>query len=213
MRDAALNTFLVNPERIELLLDAIEAGEIQKTSLGWSRSVRLMTQGNQDLKNRARSLLASEDGHRQEIVQQYQPSLEREGNPSKGKQVFQQNCAVCHQMGSTIGTAFGPDLTTIRNRRPASIMSDIIDPNKSIADGFDLWTVTLKNGESVQGVISGETPNVISLLNVGGQETTIAREDIQSLQPLGMSAMPVGLENSINQQEMADLLAYIREVK
>jgi hypothetical protein len=33
------------------------------------------------------------------------------------------------------------------------------------------------------------------------------------LHPLGMSAMPAGLENAIDQQEMADLLAYIREVK
>jgi len=48
---------------------------------------------------------------------------------------------------------------------------------------------------------------------LGGQETTISRQDIQSLNPLGMSAMTAGLENAIDHQEMADLLAYIREVK
>lgn len=43
LRDAALNTFIGNPDRVSLLLDAIEAGRIKPSSLGWSRSVRLMT--------------------------------------------------------------------------------------------------------------------------------------------------------------------------
>ena len=73
--------------------------------------------------------------------------------------------------------------------------------------------MTLKVGESIQGIISAETPTAITVRKAGGQETTISRQDIQSLQSLGMSAMPAGLENNIDQQEMADLLAYIREVK
>jgi putative heme-binding domain-containing protein len=73
--------------------------------------------------------------------------------------------------------------------------------------------VALNNGESIQGIVAAETPTAITLRNAGGRETTISRQDIQSLQSLGMSAMPAGLENSIDQQAMADLLAYIREVK
>ncbi len=214
VQKAALQTFLVDPIRVKLLLDAVEAGQIQETSLDHSIRLRLMTQQDEVLKDRARSMFAKDDSNqRQEIVEQYKSALELKGDPIQGKQVFQQNCATCHQMGGTIGIEFGPDLATIKNRRPASILNDIINPAQSIADRYDLWTVTLNDGESIQGIVSAETPTAITLRNVGGQETTIARPDIRSLEPLGMSAMPVGLENNINQQEMANLLAYIRAEK
>lgn len=116
-------------------------------------------------------------------------------------------------MGEAEGMEFGPDLATLKSRRPASILADILDPNLSIADGYDLWTVELKTGEVVQGVISAETSTALTLRNAGGQENTIARQDIQSLKALGISAMPAGLEKQISLQEMADLLAYIRKVE
>lgn len=214
VRKAALQTFLINAIRVKLLLDAVEAGQIQRTNIDRALAVRLMTSGDQTHKDRARTLF-SEDGNnqRQEIVKQYAASLELSGKVVEGKQIYHQNCAVCHQIGGTMGTDFGPDLGTIRNRQPASILNDILDPARSIADGYDLWTVTLNNDESTQGIVSAETPTAITLRNVGGQEKTIPRKDIKSLQPLGMSAMPAGFENNIDQQEMADLLAYIREPK
>ena len=214
VRSAALPTFLDNEDRTDLLLDAIETGQIKKTDIDRLMAVRLMTRRDEAQKDRAR-ILFSEDANnqRQEIVKQYGASLELSGKAFEGKQVFQQNCAICHQIGGTMGTKYGPDLATIRNRQPASILNDILDPAQSIADGFDLWTVTLNNGESIQGIVSAETPTAITLRKTGGQETTISRQDIESLQSLGMSAMPAGLENSIDQQQMADLLAYIKEVK
>lgn len=211
VRNVAINTFMNNPERISLLLDAIEEGHIQQATIGWPRSVSLMTVMNDTLSTRARSLFGKEGDQSQEIINQYQSALNLKANQQQGQLVFQQNCAVCHQMGGKAGRAFGPDLSSLKNRRPASIMSDILDPNLSIADGYDLWTVELKSGESQQGIIATETPTAITLRNPAGQETTIARKDIQLLQALDVSAMPTGLENQISQQEMADLLAYIRQ--
>src|SRR5690606_20430005 len=133
------------------------------------------------------------------------------GSMEAGKTVFQNICAVCHRMGEETGSAFGPDLASLKNRRPASIMADILDPNLSIADGYDLWSVEMRDGEILQGIISSETPTAVSLRNAGGQETAISRRDIKTLKVMEMSAMPVGLEGNISHQEMVDLLAYIRQ--
>jgi putative heme-binding domain-containing protein len=92
-------------------------------------------------------------------------------------------------------------------------MNDILNPGLSIADGYDIWLLQLTSGETVQGLIETETPTAITLNNYGGQKTTIARHDIQSLKALGMSAMPAGLEKQITPQQMADLLAFIRQAK
>ena len=213
LRDAAINTFMADTARISLLLDAVEAGTIQPANIGWPRSVGLMAQSDKHLRDRARALLTKKDDQRKEVLARYQAALDLKGNQDQGKMVFQQSCALCHQIRGTLGVTFGPDLGTVHSWPPAGIMANILDPNQSISDGYDLWAVELNNGESVQGIISTETPNALTLRNAGGQETTIARQDIKSLKALGMSAMPVGLENQINEQQMADLLAYLRQVE
>ena len=210
IRDQALDMFLSGENRIRRLLEAIERGTIQPEAIGWRRSVRLMNQEDETYRRWARTLLAAPED-RQGIVEEYQPALELAGVAERGKQLFGQQCAVCHRKGDQ-GVDFGPALASIRNRPPASIMHDILDPARSIADGYDLWQVTLKNGEMQQGVIASETPSALSLRPAGGQEIVIARQDVESLQALNTSAMPAGWEKQLDQQQMADLLAYLRHV-
>ena len=213
LRDAGINSFMSGDDRITLLLDAIETGKIDPSVIGWPRSVALMAQGNETLRNRSRALLSGQEGERSVIIKAYLPALSLKSDADSGKIVYQKNCAVCHQVGWVYGVAFGPDLGTIRNRRPESVMNDILNPGLSIADGYDIWSVQLTSGETLQGLIETESPTAITLSNYGGQKTTVARHDIQSLKALGMSAMPAGLEKQITPQQMANLLAFIRQAK
>src|SRR5690606_16154123 len=129
-------------------------GLVQPSNIGWRRSVSLMAQKDEGLRVRARLLFNREEGKSEEIIREYQPALELNGSMEAGKTVFQNNCSVCHMMGEDTGSALGPDLASLRNRRPASIMADILDPNLSIADGYDLWSVEMLDGEVLQGIIS-----------------------------------------------------------
>lgn len=210
VRDEAINIMMSDENRIGILLEAMEKDLVQPSNIGWRRSVSLMAQKDEDLRVRARLLFNREESKSDEIILAYQPALELNGSMEEGKTIFRNNCAICHKMGDETGSAFGPDLASLKNRRPASIMSDILDPNLSIADGYDLWSVEMLNGENLQGIISSETPTTISLRNAGGQEIDISRMDIKTLKVIEISAMPVGLESNISHQEMADLLAYIR---
>ena len=90
-------------------------------------------------------------------------------------------------------------------------MANVLDPNLSISSGFDLWEAQLNNGESVQGIIATETPSAITLRNNGMLDRTLNRRDIKSLKAMNISAMPTGFEKKINQQQMADLLAFLRQ--
>ncbi len=213
VRNAAINTFMGNEARVTLLLDAIESKIIDPSSIGWPRSVGLMAQGNAALKSRSRALLTKKDDGRQEVIEKYTPALSMTGSTDKGKIVFTNNCATCHQIGGKDGTPYGPDLGTIRNRRPESILGDILNPNQSIADGYDIWSVEMKSGEEIQGLIATETPSALTIRNYGGQETVISRQRIKSLKALGMSVMPSGLESQITPEDMADLLAFLKKGK
>lgn len=110
-----------------------------------------------------------------------------------------------------LSLAFGPDLSTIHNWKKEDILANILDPNLSIMAGYDLWEIKLTNGEVVQGIMAQETGSAITIKNVGNVERTINRADIQSLQSLNVSAMTVGLEKNITKEQMADLIAYLKQ--
>lgn len=212
VQDAALNAFMQKESRVKILVDALESGKIQQTSVGWQRSIRLMTQRNIEIRNRARAIFAKDD-QRQKAIDEYQPALSRKGDLDNGKLVYQKNCAICHQVKGENGIPFGPDLGTVQSWPASGIMANIIDPNQSIAHSYDLWNVVLENGESLQGVITAETPSSVTVRNANGQVNTISRDEIASQKAMNMSAMPVGLEKQMSHQEMADLLVYLRNGK
>ena len=209
IREEAINTFIVTPDRIIRLLEAIDAGKIQKASVNFYQSVRLMTQSDEKVRTRARAMFArNEEG---KVNKEYQQALQLKGEAIKGKAIYEQSCAICHRVRGTMGVSFGPDLGTVHNWQPEGIMANILVPDLSIAAGYELWEVTLNNGESVQGIISSETPGAITLKNAGVVDMTINRRDIKSLKTLNISVMPAGWEKNISQQQMADLIAFLRE--
>lgn len=209
LRHTAINTFLASEDRVILLLDALDSGRIQKASVHFYQAVQLMTQPNENVRKRARSMFAHND--EAGVTQRYQTALSLKGDEKKGKIVFERNCAICHQVRGKAGVSFGPDLATVQNWQPRSIMAHILAPNLSIAPGYELWSIALNNGEFLQGIISSETPSAITVKNAGSSEKIINRRDIKSLKTLNVSAMPPGLESNIGEDEMADLLAFLRK--
>ena len=211
IRDEAIGTFLVDSLRIVLLIDALEQDIIKPSSVSFPRSVQLMQNKNDVLRSRARTLFTKIEREREKINKEYKKSLELTGDPLKGKQAYVQNCALCHQVRGKFGIAIGPDLGTIHNWLKEDILANVLDPNLSISSGFDMWNVELSNGETVQGMIASETPTAITLRNNGKLDRTVNRSDIKVLQAMNSSAMPTGFEKSIDHQQMADLLAFLRQ--
>lgn len=209
MRNAAINTFLTSEERVALLLNAIDSGTVHKASVSFYHSVRLMTQRDEKLRSRARSMFAAND--EEKVNKDFQQALELTGDGVKGKSLYEKRCSMCHQVRGAAGFSFGPDLGTISNWQAEGILANIVSPNMSIAAGYELWQVEMENGESLQGIIAGETPAAISLKNAGTAERMINRQDIKSLKTLNISGMPSGLATDMSQQDMADLLAFLRQ--
>jgi len=179
--------------------------------VNFGTSVQLMLTDNENVRNRARVIFTKNERDRKVVNKEYQGALELKGDPEKGKAVYQQSCAICHQVRGKIGLAIGPDLGTIHNWISEDIMANILDPNLSISSGFDMWEAQLNNGESVRGIIASETPTALTLRNNGMLDRTLNRQEIKSLKAMNISAMPPGFEKSINQQQMADLLAFLRQ--
>src|SRR5690606_16074585 len=130
-----------------------------------------------------------------------------------GKKVFEENCSSCHQIGGKYGKAYGPDLGSMRNRTAQAILRDILDPGLSVADGYDFWEIELTDGSKKWGIIASETANSIVLQENEEKTTVLSRDQIGGLNSMGLSVMPVGLENVITEEEMRDLIFFMRSEK
>lgn len=214
LRDEAIRMLLSGEPSVRKLVEALENGVIDPSAIRWHQQVGMMAQANDELRKRSRDIFSQEvtDADKKELLDEYQKATEPVGDPIKGLAVYKAQCALCHQIGGKNGTAYGPDLATIQNRKRTSILKDILDPGLSIADGYDLWEVTLKNGETKQGIIGSETSTSINLRILGSEDEVISREDIEKIQAKNISVMPVGLENMIGVEEMTDLLAFIKKI-
>lgn len=122
------------------------------------------------------------------------------------------SCLKCHRIGST-GAQIGPDLTNVGKRFDSrAILESIISPSK-VMDPKYLHTVyVLSSGKVVTGRPVGVSKTAITVETDPIRQTTVPvnREEIEESLLSKTSPMPVGLINVLTQEEILDLLAYLK---
>jgi putative heme-binding domain-containing protein len=209
-RGLAVSVYNVSPQRQIQFLHAVQSNQIQASVLGWGRTVRFLNSKDPKVRNLAREVLEGNETISDSVWQQYQKVLTLEGSTGPGEQVFKRSCASCHQISGQVGVNYGPDLAAVSNRAKSGIMIDILKPNRSISDGFELWTVEDNDGQSHTGIIVNENVNTLALRIASGEEVMIQQAAIVNRTAAELSAMPEGLHHQISHQEMADLLEYLK---
>ena len=66
------------------------------------------------------------------------------------------------------------------------------------------------DGRILSGFLAEDDANAVVLRGVDGSNTTLAREDIEDLSPVGRSLMPPGLLSGLDDQQLRDLFAYLK---
>ena len=95
-------------------------------------------------------------------------------------------------------------------RLPGQLLVDIIQPNRAIDSNYFSYTVVTSDGLSQTGVLTAETSTSVTLKQQEAKTLTIPRNQIEELRSDGISYMPDGLEKNIPPQDMADLIAFIK---
>jgi putative heme-binding domain-containing protein len=121
-------------------------------------------------------------------------------------------CYACHRFGNQ-GGMNGPDLTGSGGRySPHDLLEQIMYPSKEINEQFVPTFVTLKNGDTLSGVVVNLNGNRVTLntdLYNPNQRTSVQTNEVKSMGPSTVSPMPPGLLNMMEEEEVMDLLAYI----
>lgn len=121
-------------------------------------------------------------------------------------------CFSCHRFNNEGGGA-GPDLSGVAGRfGTRDLLESIVQPSKTISDQYEAVTIATSDGKVITGRIvnlNNDTlmvnPDMFDPNNMVG----IRRGQIEEMKKSPVSLMPEGLLNSLNRDEVLDLMAYL----
>ncbi|MEP4079859.1 DUF7133 domain-containing protein [Haloferula sp.] len=134
------------------------------------------------------------------------------GDAEEGKLLFKGHpaaqCSRCHEAGSAQA---GPVLDEVANRGDRRfLLESLVNPAAQVTPGFGMVAVTLKDGSSVGGMLSEETPEKV-VLDLAGKKTSVLRSEIAEISEPISSMPPMG--GLLTMSELRDLVAWLSEQK
>jgi putative membrane-bound dehydrogenase-like protein len=209
---AVLDAIFQRQNRLVKLLDALQQGAVPPSSLEAARREQLRDNADAEIRRRSRELLVLQGvtKDRQEIMARYTEALSLARDPVRGQVVFDRQCAKCHRVQDQ-GFVVGPDLAATIQRTDEMLVSDIFDPSNQITAGFNTYTVVTEDGRIYTGVLAAESATHVTLCREEGKEDTILRKDIDEMAASRTSMMPERVEQDLQPQDLADLIAYLRQ--
>ncbi len=141
-------------------------------------------------------------------------------NFARGKELFTTlACAQCHQMGTTVSAvgpslAVGPNLVDVVKKYkadPKAVLLEIIEPSRNIEDKYMKVMLELEDEIYISGNVLSEDENTVTIQTgpTTAQEQKIDKKTILSRRPSPVSIMPTALLNTLDKEQILDLLAYV----
>ncbi|HKQ39241.1 MAG TPA: c-type cytochrome, partial [Verrucomicrobiae bacterium] len=145
----------------------------------------------------------------QKLVERRQRKFEpAKARSSEGANIFQQNCAVCHQVDGN-GGLVGPQLDGVGNRGIERLCEDVIDPNRNVDPAFRSTLIVLKDGDVQSGLFRREEGETIVLAESTGKEISIPKNKIAERRQSETSLMPENFGELLNDEQFNNLLAFL----
>jgi len=138
------------------------------------------------------------------------------GNASNGKKNFEMGkgtCIACHKIGDA-GRPIGPDLSHIGAiRTERDLLESILFPSNTLARDYEAHVIETSDGQQTLGVIKSHTAEGLLVIDIAGQEKNIAHQTIAGDTTLPTSLMPQGLDQTMPEADLLDLVAWLRSLK
>jgi len=129
-------------------------------------------------------------------------------NTGKGRAIYERTCMACHKLYGA-GGIIGPELTGSNRADLDYILSQILNPSEVMQESYQLVIVTTRDGRTLSGTVVAEDNQQLTLRLVG-QDTIVTKSEILSREKSPVSMMPEGLLKTLKDDEVRDLIGYLR---
>lgn len=133
-----------------------------------------------------------------------------------GRNVFMSSklggCAVCHRADG-IGHTAGPNLSTIANAAtPDYLLESLLQPSLNVAPQYQTFLIKTSDGQTRAAFELNERGGTHTYIDLAGHTFEVKIDDIISRTGLPMSIMPEGLVSKLTDDEVRDLVAFLRSL-
>ncbi|HMC90111.1 MAG TPA: heme-binding protein, partial [Gemmataceae bacterium] len=118
----------------------------------------------------------------------------------------------CHRFDNE-GGAQGPDLTGAAGRfNVRDLLESIVEPSKEISDQYAAMIISTIDGKVVTGrIVNHNADNMIVMTNMLDPNglVNVNQRRVESVEKSKISMMPTGLLDTLKEDEILDLVAYL----
>jgi len=125
-----------------------------------------------------------------------------------GRQVFERNCASCHQLFGA-GGKVGPDLTGAQRDNLYFLLHNVVDPSAQVAENYRMSIIVLDSGRVVNGVVLRSNDHTLDV-QTATELLLVDREEIEEIRPSELSIMPEQILSTLNDVQIRNLIAYLQ---
>ena len=220
-RDAALSALAARVPWGGILVDAVEDGRIPNTAITPLLTRQLAGLGDALLRSRLAALgpppTTADVVSTNDVVStrldawkaRLSPQVLAGGDPAAGRSVWQKQCAACHRMHGE-GGSLGPDLSGSGRRDLDYLLANIVTPSATVSPDYAMKQVVLADGRVLSGIVIRRTAELLLLRTQTGEET-IPVDDVEEVIGGGVSLMPEGILDRLDDAEVADLFRFLME--
>jgi quinoprotein glucose dehydrogenase len=138
------------------------------------------------------------------------------GDRLSGERLFKEHavaaCMRCHRVGGTGGDA-GPALDGFARTHDRNyVLESIVNVNAKIAPGFQMLSVTLKDGSTRAGLLKSENKESLSLQIPGGPTESIPLSNIAKRDNAPSGMIP-NLGDMLSRRELRDIVEYVSSLR
>ncbi len=207
-RDVIAESLVRRRDLALALAEAIVDGRVEPMDIPAITRIRFANHPDDGVRNRVEGRLRLGAGDRDKVVEEHLGVIELAGDPSRGKIPFDRECSSCHLRSSARGR-IGPDLSGVNNLSREVLLTSILDPSHSIEDRYRNQLLETTDGHFYDGILIAETEATLTLRGEL-EDLTVLKSDVAEIRESEVSLMPEGLEDSLSDQELADVIAYLR---
>ncbi len=139
-----------------------------------------------------------------------------QGDSARGRDIYMQaGCFSCHGgLKDKEAAIFGPDLAGVTQRLKKRELADaLVYPSKQVAQRFKNSLIITDDGQTLTGMVTAETDQHLTVVDTKNQIWRIARRNIETHRLLDTSPMPDKALNRYREQQIQDLLQFLKSLR
>ncbi|GIW97405.1 MAG: heme-binding protein [Pirellulaceae bacterium] len=143
------------------------------------------------------------------LAEYFASSDGRRGDPEAGRAVFEKaQCARCHRY-QNMGASIGPDLTHLTRRFTRNeVLEAVLYPSQNISDQYQSYRILTRDGKVLTGTVASGANGSLVVRDSNLHEHVVAEQDVEEMERIATSMMPMGLFDDLTSAEIRDLMTF-----